>query len=205
MEDFIQKLQAVHPYLAYVILFLSAYIENIFPPIPGDTVTLAGAYLVGIGLLNFWGVLVATTLGSILGFMTIFFLAYWLEWKIIEKYQPRWVNKTHIDRVEGWFRKYGYWIILANRFLSGARSVISFIAGLSKMRTGLVFLFALLSCFFWNGMIIFLGALVGKNWHTIVEWLKLYNKIVVAVLLAALGGYLVYHFWIRPRRNRPSS
>ncbi len=202
MEDFIQKLQAVHPYLAYVILFLSAYVENIFPPIPGDTVTLAGAYLVGVGLLNFWGVLVATTLGSILGFMTIFLLAYWLEWKVIEKYQPRWVSKAHIDRVQGWFRRYGYWIILANRFLSGARSVISFLAGLSKMRTGFVFFLALVSCFVWNGMIILLGTLVGKNWRTILTWLKLYNKIVVGGLIVLLAGYLFYYFFLRPRRNQ---
>jgi membrane protein DedA with SNARE-associated domain len=188
-------IQQLSPGLAYTFLFFSALVENLIPPIPGDTVTVVGAYLVGRGVLNFWGVYISTTLGSISGFMGIFGIAYWLEWKIIEKYQPKWISRTHINKVEEWFRQYGLLVILFNRFLSGVRSVISLVAGLSKMHTGKVFLLALISCAVWNGGLIYLGTIVGKNWEIIVHFLEVYNRtvlVLLALLLAVFIGYKLY-------------
>ena len=39
--------------------------------------------------------------------------------------------ENHLDtKVEKWFADWGYWVIFANRFLSGTRSVVSIFAGL---------------------------------------------------------------------------
>ena len=195
MESLLHSLETANPLWAYFILFISAFIENIFPPIPGDTVTVFGAYLVGRGFLNFWGVLISTTLGSIAGFMAVFAIAYWIEWKLIEKYRPKWVERSKIDRVEKWFRQYGYWIVLINRFLSGIRSIISLVAGLSKMNTLLVFLLALISCFVWNGALIGLGALLGENWELIGHFLKVYNQIVIIALVVGIVIFAGYRFY----------
>jgi membrane protein DedA with SNARE-associated domain len=191
MEQFLFTLQSADPIWAYLVLFISAFVENVFPPIPGDTVTILGAYLVGTGTLNFWGVYIATTCGSILGFMSIYGLAFWVEWKIIEKYQPKWLSRTKIDKVEIWFREYGYWIILFNRFLSGARSVISLVAGLSKMHVIPVFVLALISCAIWNGTLVYLGSVVGSNWEEIVSFLRLYNRAVIIALIAVAIIFMV--------------
>jgi len=178
--------------LAYIMLFVSAFVENVFPPVPGDTVTLIGAYFVGTGNLNFFGVLVSTTLGSVVGFMTLFLLAYWLEWRVIEKYEFRWMQKSHIDKVQNWFQKYGYRVILANRFLSGVRSVISFAAGLSNLNIKKVLVLSLLSALIWNALIISAGALIGDNWQQIEKYLKLYNQIVIIGLATIAVAYLIY-------------
>ena len=186
-------------YLAYTMLFISAYIENVFPPIPGDTVTLIGAYFVGTGNLNYFGVLISTTLGSVLGFMTLFLFAYWLEWKVIEKYNFKWMQRSHIDKVQTWFQKYGYWVIFVNRFLSGVRSVISFTAGLSKLRIGRVLLLSLLSAIVWNGLLISAGAFIGDHWENIVKYLKLYNQIIIGGLIIFALAYLVYFLIFKKR------
>lgn len=204
MEGILHALEQASPFWAYVILFISAIIENIFPPIPGDTVILVGAYLVGRGLLSFWGVYISTTLGSVVGFMGIYGLAYWVERKIIEKYQPRWITRTHIDQVENWFRKYGYGVILLNRFLSGVRSVISLVAGLSKMKPLAVFSLSLISCAIWNGVLIYLGSIVGKNWGKIIELLKVYNRVVLLVVILAIVVWLIYRL-IRKRMVKKTS
>lgn len=181
-------------YLAYTMLFVSAFIENVFPPIPGDTVTLVGAYFVGTGNLNYFGVLISTTAGSVVGFMTLFLLAFWLEWKVVEKYDFKWMKRTHIDRVQAWFQKYGYRVILANRFLSGVRSVISITAGLSKLKISSVLLLSFISALIWNGLIISAGAFIGDNWQDIEKYLKLYNQMILIGLLIAAFAYLIYFF-----------
>lgn len=192
MESLLQAIEQADPLWAYILLFLSAFLENIFPPIPGDTVTVFGAYLVGREVLNFWGVYISTTAGSVLGFMGIYGLAFWLEGKVIEKYQPKWISRTRIDKVEKWFQVYGYWIILFNRFLSGVRSIISLVAGLSKLQTIRVFILALISCGLWNAGLIYLGRIIGKNWQVILEFLKVYNRIVIILILGIIFLYLIY-------------
>lgn len=200
MQEILHYLEHSSSLLAYFLLFVSAFIENIFPPIPGDTVTVVGAYLVGRGILNFWGVYLATTLGSVLGFMTIFSIAFYVEKRLIEKYQPRWITSTHIDRVESWFKKYGYGVIVLNRFLSGARSVISFVAGLSKLSPPIVLLLSFISCAIWNGILIYLGLLVGQNWEQMITALKIYNQWVLMIIILALLVWLLMRYF-RKRRT----
>jgi membrane protein DedA with SNARE-associated domain len=184
----------MHPVWAYTFLFISALIENIFPPIPGDTVTILGAYLVGRQALDFWGVYVSTTSGSVTGFMALYGFAFWLERRIIEKYRPNWISRVQFDKVEGWFQHYGYWIILLNRFLSGVRSVISLVAGITKMQPQWVFLLGLISCAIWNGGLIYLGATLGKKWGDIIAFLSSYNKAVILILASLFVLYLIFRF-----------
>jgi len=195
----------MHPIWAYSFLFVSALIENIFPPIPGDTVTIIGAYLVGLGALQFWGVFLSTTLGSITGFMGLYGFAFWLERKIIEKHLSSWVTRVHIDKVERWFQQYGFWIILLNRFLSGVRSVISLVAGITKMNPFWVFSLGIISCAIWNGGLIYLGATLGKNWQDILAFLSSYNKIVFLLLILVLIIYLFFRFAKSIRQRKSAS
>lgn len=209
MEEYLnQFMQFAHDnaFLAYIMLFISAFVENVFPPIPGDTVTLIGAYLVGTGNLNYFGVLVSTTLGSVVGFMSLFLLAYWLEWRFIERYNFKWLQRAHIDRVQAWFHRYGYGVILANRFLSGVRSVISFAAGLSKLRIWYVFVLSFLSALVWNGLIITAGVVIGENWQVIENYIKLYNQIIIIGLAVVLVGYFAYSLILKSKisdKTRP--
>jgi membrane protein DedA with SNARE-associated domain len=192
MEEILHSLEQASPFWAYFFLCLSAFIENICPPIPGDTVTVIGAYLVGRGSLNFWGVYISTTLGSVMGFMGIYGLAYRMEWKIFKKFQPRWITHKRIDQAESYFRRYGYGVILLNRFLSGVRSVISLVAGLSKMQPAAVLALSLISGAVWNGLLIYLGSIVGKNWGNIIEILKVYNRVVLVAIILTIVVWFLY-------------
>jgi len=118
----------------------------------------------------------------------------------VEKYNFKWVKRTHIDRVQEWFRKYGYRVILINRFLSGVRSVISITAGLSKLRVSAVFLLSFLSALVWNGLIIAAGAFIGDNWQDIERSLKLYNQIIIIGLSIVAVAYLMYFFIYKKKR-----
>lgn len=200
MEQLFEQFSRENVWWAYAALFASAFVENVFPPIPGDTVTLIGAYFVGRGHLNYWGVLISTTLGSVAGFMALFMIAYWLEWKFFEQRQFKWLHKSRLEKVERWFRKYGYGIILANRFLSGIRSVISISAGLTKLNITKVALLSTASAVVWNGVIIYAGAFIGKSKDEIFQYIKMYNQAIIAGLAVLATGYLVYYFFFKIKK-----
>nr|HQV31052.1 DedA family protein [Calditrichia bacterium] len=176
MEEFFIQLTRDHQEWAYAFLFFSAFLENVFPPVPGDTVTLIGAYFVGVGVLDLVGVLVATTLGSVVGFMTLFGFAYRLGWDFFQRRNISWLDPTQLRKVEGWFGRFGFGIIFANRFLPGVRSVISISAGLSRLNTLTVALLATVSAAIWNGLFIYAGAIVGKSKDEILAFVQLYNR-----------------------------
>ena len=85
MEDLAVYLRNIDSHYVYAILMISCYIENIFPPLPGDSVVVIGAYLVGIGFLKFEFTYIVTGIGSILGFMTLYYVGVIFKNKIVHR------------------------------------------------------------------------------------------------------------------------
>jgi membrane protein DedA with SNARE-associated domain len=201
MEQFFDSLVQLSPLALYLILFLSAYVENVLPPIPGDTVTIFGAYLVGIGRLDFALVLAATTAGSLFGFMTLYTIGYRFGREFFERKNYRFFPREKIVKTEAWFRKYGSVVILGNRFLSGIRSVISISSGVARMPWMRVGVFALISSTVWNAMLISIGYFLGVNWQTVNRLISQYNQVAGVVIVLVLLAWLVRRWLGRLRRG----
>lgn len=155
--------------MLYLLLGLSAFVENIFPPIPGDTITAFGAFLVGARRLDFMGVYLSTTLGSLAGFMSLFWVGKFLGRKFFIERDYRFFSARNIILAEEWFQKYGYFLILLNRFFPGIRSIISLAGGISNLGVFRVALLALISASVWNLIWIAIGYSLGNNWETVKE------------------------------------
>jgi membrane protein DedA with SNARE-associated domain len=193
MTDFVQSLfSQIDPMMGYLILLVSAYLENVVPPIPGDTVVVLGAYLVSIGQLTFWGVYLSTTTGSVAGFLTMYYVARKFGRTFIyKKTRAKVFKESYIRKAERWYSRWGYWVIFANRFLSGTRSVISLFAGLFHLNAFIVTLLSLLSALIWNALLIIGGMLLGENWETITSIISRYNQIFILILIVVVA-YLIY-------------
>ncbi len=185
--DFISQLT---PFWIYVALFFFSFIENVFPPSPSDLVVVVGGSLIGTGELHFIPTLLVTTLGSVVGFMTLFFIGTQLDRRVIQAGKIKFISIETLTKVELWFKKWGYWIILANRFLPGTRSVISFFAGLSELEFKKTAILATVSAIIWNAIIIYLGLIFGNNIEVIDNYLSTYSNIawIVTGVAAALIG-----------------
>ena len=179
----------------YLLLFASAVLENLFPPVPGDTITVLGAFFVGKGILSFPIVYAVTTLGSTCGFMLLFYIGYFLEREFFLKMDFSLFSAKSIISAERWFEKYGYYVVLVNRFIPGIRSVVSIAAGITVLRPRRVFLFALASAAVWNFIWIYAGYSLGNNWEQVREKFTViigsYNIAAVSILVTGLAVYLV--------------
>jgi len=102
IETFLEYLQTLPDELVYILLGLSAFVENIFPPIPGDTITAFGALLVGIGKLSFFWVYFSTTLGSLLGFLFLFWVGRYLGRRFFVKKNYRFLKANDMIKAEEW-------------------------------------------------------------------------------------------------------
>jgi len=197
-EQTITSLSALPNQYIYVLLFINAFVEYIFPPIPGDTIMVFGAYLVGIKKLNFAIVYLVSTAGSLSGFLSLFFLGKYLGRDYFLRKDFRFFSREMILRVEQWFHRYGIGLIAANRFFSGIRSAIALFAGIARMQLLTTALAALLSSMVWNALLISGGYFLGKNWQLVLTILKRYNQGIVIAILVSL---LCYYLWKRKQKQ----
>lgn len=186
LDTFLDFLNSLPDVLLYLVLGVSAFVENVFPPIPGDTITAFGAFLVGTRRLSFVGVYIATLAGSFGGFMFLFWVGRLLGRRFFME-RDYWFFKAHdMRRAESWFQKYGYLLVLLNRFFPGIRSVISITCGISHLKVLRVSLFALVSAAVWNLIWMMLGYAIGNNWDAVrqkmADIMFHYNVGVMAVL-----------------------
>ncbi len=166
LDRFLDSLNSLPDFIIYFFLGLSAFVENVFPPIPGDTITAFGAFLVGTKRLNFFSVYFSTTLGSLAGFMFLFWVGSLLGRRFFIERDYWFFKAEGIIRAEEWYRKHGYFLVLLNRFFPGIRSVISIAGGISKLRAFKVAWLALISSCVWNLIWIAFGYTLGNNWET---------------------------------------
>lgn len=193
--DVLQYTKGLSPSTLYLFLVFSSWLENIFPPIPGDTITALGAFFVATGKLDFLWVFLSTTFGSVSGFFTLFLLGRYLGREFFMKKDFRYFSKEMIRKAEERYKVHGYIVVALNRFLPGIRSVISIVSGILKLNSIYVLLFALLSAACWNLIWIYAGFLLGTNWetvkHGITRLIRNYN-LVAGILVVGIFLFIIY-------------
>jgi membrane protein DedA with SNARE-associated domain len=191
-------LQQVFDYLSgqavwwgLLILMISAMIEYLVPPFPGDTITLAGAVLIPAAGWPFLGVLGAVTVGSLLGAAIDWKVGAWVA---DNQHRKTWIHRQlnrervrpKIDKLIGQFERHGAIYLTLNRFVPAFRSVFFIAAGMARIVLWKVLLFACLSALLWNGAILAFGYFVGYNIEVLGIWIGRYSTAFYLVVGFAL-------------------
>jgi len=201
LEEGIRWLQSAPPWGVLLLMFLIAYIENIFPPAPSDMLLVFAGTMIGFGTIDFTSALIAATLGSTVGFVSAYLLGRYFERHIIEGRVGRYLPTGSIQQVEGLFRRFGYGVIVANRFLAGTRAIVSFFAGMSRMSLPRTTVLSAVSAGAWNTLLLLLGEVFASNWQRVASYLQVYSAIVTGIVVLALAVWL----WQYLRRRRQTA
>ena len=200
VNGFVEEVSRWDPLWGYLAVALSAFLENVIPPVPGDTVVVFSAYLVGRGVFHWGPVYAATCVGGTAGFMLMYHLGKTRGRALVGRSKGRFFGEEQLAVAEIWLQRYGSWLILANRFLSGIRSVIALAAGLGNLSWRRVALLGGLSMAVWNGALLYAGMLVGRNWESVIEALRQYNQVALGVVFLVLLG-VFFRGWRQRRRS----
>ena len=204
IEEIINYLSEVNPLIVYLVIFGISFIENIFPPSPSDVVVLFGGSMVAVGKANFLLTLFAASSGSMFGFVTMYFIGKWFGRKFLDSGRMKFISPASIQKVEIWFRKYSYAIIIANRFLAGTRAGVSFFAGMSEINLKITTLLSFISALLWYFILIYSGYQMGINWQSINYYLQTYWMVISAILILMFLIWLVKYFLTR-KKNPPNA
>lgn len=186
MNELIHTLSQLDPLWIYLTIFAVAYLENLFPPAPSDVLVVFGGALAAIGKGHFLAALFAGTLGGTAGFMTMYGLGKWFGNKILEEGKIKFVKLDKLHVLESWFKKYGFWLIIINRFLTGTRAVVSFFAGISEMNFTLTTTLSFLSSLIWYSILVYAGYTLGENWENIGTYLAKYSYFIGSIFVIGI-------------------
>jgi membrane protein DedA with SNARE-associated domain len=174
-----------------LMLFCSAYLEYVFPPFPGDAVTLLGAVLAARFGWNPAVVFLAVLAGSGAGGMT--------DYAAGRRLGPR-AHRPGIDYLIERFARHGEVYLVLNRFVPGVRALFFFAAGMARLRPWRVLCFGLLSAALWNGLVFGAGWAMGANLDRVKALFATYTKVAWVAVAFAVVTLLVG--WLRQRGRR---
>jgi membrane protein DedA with SNARE-associated domain len=201
LQDIVYFIGTLDPTYVYLTLFFFSFIENIFPPSPSDIVIVVGSTLIANTPAGFIPILLITSIGSATGFIVMYFIGEFLGEKLLRKGKLKFIKQESLAKADIWFNKYGYKLILINRFIPGTRAVISFFSGVHKLKPLPTFFYAAVSSFVWNALLIWLGIFLGKNVSMIDQYLDTYSNIIL-IITSVIVVYFLYKFWKRKKTNK---
>jgi len=122
---------SAHPWLAYLTIFLAAFLEAVpvvGSVIPGSTIILALSALVPGGELTLQWVLLAAAIGALLGDGSAFWTGHRTQREILNTWPltnyPRLVAQS-----EAFFQRWGTWAVFLARFVPPIRAFVPVTAG----------------------------------------------------------------------------
>lgn len=181
----------------YIGIAFMIFIENVFPPIPSEIVLLFGGFFAVKTNLSITLVIVASTVGAILGAVLLYGLGLLFDVEQIEKWTKKYGKWIRLDiqdvkKADAWFDRYGGWMVFFGRLMPVVRSLISIPAGMSNMPFLKFLLLSTAGTAIWNTILVLVGMKVGENWQDILAYLDAYSYTIYGLLLVGLIGYLIW-------------
>lgn len=183
--------------LGYVGLGFLTFLENIFPPLPSELILPLGGFLASTGLLSFWGVILAGTLGSLAGSVVLYYVGRYLHEERLKDWAAehgKWLllSADDIDKADDWFDSHGGKAVFLCRLIPGIRSLISIPAGASGMNRSRFLLYTAAGSFLWNGLLAYLGFSLGENYKDVSIVMRWALYAVIALLLLGVLWWYLY-------------
>jgi membrane protein DedA with SNARE-associated domain len=168
----------------YAGIFVLMLLEAAALPVPSELILPFAGYLVFRGDLNFWPVILWSTLAALVGS----FVDYYLGMRVGEafisgKSKLPFIDAAHLRRVGAWFSRYGYVAVILLRLVPAARVLISFPAGVYRMNKIEFAICTLAGCLPWNMILVYLGWYLGALWSTVLEAFRYVNIVAYALLI----------------------
>ena len=207
MQDFILM---VMNQFGYIGVFLLIAIENIFPPIPSEVILLFGGFMTTYTRLNVVGMIIAATLGSLIGAIVLYYIGKIFNKERLKKIISGKIGKVlrlkakDIDNADKWFDTKGNKTVFFCRFVPIVRSLISIPAGMSEMEIPKFLMYTVLGSLIWNTVLIVVGSIVGENWTDILSIMDNYSHIVLILLVIIFVAFVVYWFGFSKKNKKTS-
>lgn len=203
MDGLITWLTGLPLAVLYPLMTLFAAVENVFPPIPADSIVALGSWLAAKGSGSVIGAFLATWVGNVAGAAGMYVVgrthgAGWMRQRF-----PRLADEHGMKRLEAFYGKYGLIALMLSRFIPGVRALVPPFAGALRIKPfGAIGAMAIASAV-WYGFISYIAFTAGSEWGQVMAVIKksgIYVAIGAVMILAVAGGI----WYMRRHKGEPA-
>jgi len=188
--------------LNYFTIALLMVIESSFIPFPSEVVIPFAAYKAAQGDMNFFLVILAGTVGALIGALINYYLSKYLGRLIVYKFADSRIgrilllSKEKVVHAENYFIKHGRSSTFIGRLVPAVRQLISIPAGLAGMNMRDFIVYTTAGAGIWNIIL----AVIGYYLYGVKDKIFPYVDDILYVLGAAFVVYLIVKGIIQKRK-----
>lgn len=197
MEEFIINIMNVYGYIG---IFFLIMIENLFPPIPSEIILTFGGFMTTTSKMSILGVIIASTLGSVIGAFILYYIGKILNKErlikiVTSKYGKLLrVKPKDIESADKWFDTKGNKTVFYCRFIPIVRSLISIPAGMSEMSIVKFATYTTLGSAIWNTVLVLVGAYAGEKKDIIIEFIDKFSHVILILLIVSFVIFIIWFY-----------
>ena len=205
LPELITKTVETNPNIAYFVISLAMFLENLIPPIPSEIIMPLGGFFVYKGDLNFYILIISGLIGTVIGALPWYFLGKLLNEKKLSNFIDRkgkfvGISLKDLDKSRLWFDKYGVLLVFWGRLIPGIRTLISVPAGIELMPINKFLIWTSLGSLIWVIFLTSAGYLFGENYEIIELYIDNF-KVILKPIFAILILYLLIRFFKKINNN----
>jgi membrane protein DedA with SNARE-associated domain len=189
-----------YSYGIVLLVLMFSFMEVVIPVIPGYTVLLAGSTVAAAaGVAPLW-LIIGSSVGTWLASLLCYNLGDHLGESLLEKARfQRLLDQRTFAKIQNWFARYGYGVLLVSRLLPIARSGIVLTAGIVRYERRRTMAALTVSILVTATLYVTLGYWLGTRWRALLEmWRPGYNLVLILMAIG-IGGIWGVRKWRRGR------
>jgi len=176
----------------YFGIFLLMIAESALIPIPSEIIMPFSGYLVSTEKFDLGLVILAGSLGNLVGSLIAYYVGLKLGREIILRYGKYiFLKKSHLDFTESYFSRFGDKSTFVGRLLPAVRTYISLPAGLAKMDVKKFVFYTFIGSVIWNSVLTFVGIKLGENWNSIQKYTHYFDVIVIIGVIVVIVFFVM--------------
>ena len=183
----------------YLLMAAFAAVENVFPPVPADTVVALGSWLAARGQGSAFWAIFATWVGNVAGAGAMYVVGRRHGTAWMHRRFPALADEKNERRMRVLYGRYGAVSLVLSRFIPGVRAVVPPFAGALRISPVTTMLALSLASAVWYGLVSYLAFRAGADWGALMARIARYGRFA-AIAAAAIVAAGALAWWIRRRR-----
>ncbi len=182
--------------LGYMGIFIAMIIESSILPLPSEIILIPAGLAASKGNFSITLLLLVSVIGSIIGALFNYTLAYFLGRKTIDKFLLKYkklffISKETMAKTDKFFETDGEITTFLGRLIVGIRHLISLPAGFARMNLFKFCFYTGLGALVWSAVLIAVGFIFGSNMDFILKNFRVVSYVLALVIFIILLIYIL--------------
>ena len=177
-------------------------IESAAIPLPSEIIMPFAGFLASEGRFSLLGLATAGGIGSMVGSILTYWLGMYGGRPLVERYGKYIFISSHdLDIADNFFKRFGVWSVFIGRILPVVRTFISVPAGIARVNFLWFCITSFIGSFLWSLLLGYFGLRLGPEWQRLHEQGRVFDYIIVGLILIGAVWWIRRHFKHRSMKN----